>query len=153
VVDATNNSAFAGVLAARLPQPAVNWLIAAAITSALSHAAQPTPMPIAIGGLKSAVRRWTLSKSELLETIAAELGNNSLRIARSGDWEILQQELSTMERAVRASGSAFYSAPAGKHDDLVMALSLVVFGCRRLGSQSARRSRPPRPRVSSAAWT
>jgi hypothetical protein len=63
VLDSTNNSAFAGVLAA--PQRAVNWLVAAAITSALSHAAQPTPMTIAIGGLKSAVRRWTLSKSEL----------------------------------------------------------------------------------------
>jgi hypothetical protein len=88
VFDSTNNSAFAGVLAARLPQPAVNWLIAAAMTSALSHAAQPTPMPIAIGGLKSAVRRWTLSKSELVETIAAELGKNSLRIARVGDWEV-----------------------------------------------------------------
>jgi hypothetical protein len=153
VVDSTNNSAFAGVLAARLPQPAVNWLIATAITSALSHAAQPTPMPIAIGGLKSAVRRWTLSKGELIETIAAELGNNSLRIARAGDWEVLQEELSTMERNVRASGSAFYSAPPGKHDDLVMALALCAFGCRRLGRQPARSSRPPRPRISSAAWT
>jgi hypothetical protein len=153
VFDATNNSAFAGVLAARLPQPAVNWLIAAAITSALSHAAQPTPMPIAIGGLKSAIRRWTLSKSELVETIAAELGNNSLRIARIGDWEVLQQELSIMERSVRASGSAFYSAPPGKHDDMVMALALCVFGCRRLGRHAPRSSRPPRQRISSAAWT
>jgi hypothetical protein len=47
-------------------------------------------MPFAIGGLKSAVRRWTLSKSELVEAISAELGNRSLRIARRGDWEILQ---------------------------------------------------------------
>jgi hypothetical protein len=153
VLDATNNSAFAGVLAARLPQPAVNWLIAAAITNALSHAAQPTPMPIAIGGLKSAVRRWTLSKNELVETIAAELANNSLRIARAGDWTTLQQELSTIERNIRASGSAFYSAPSGKHDDLVMALALCVFGCRRLGRQTAPRSRLPRQRISSAAWT
>ena len=81
------------MLAARLPQPAVNHLVAAAITGALSHAAQPTPMLIAIGGLKSAVQRWTLTKSELVETIAAELGNNSLRIARMGDWEVLQAEL------------------------------------------------------------
>jgi hypothetical protein len=153
VVDSTNNSAFAGVLAARLPQPAVNWLITAAITSALSHAAQPTPMLIAIGGLRSAVRRWTLSKGELVETIAAELGNNSLRIARIGDWEILQQELSTIERTVRASGSASYSAPPGKHDDLVMALSLAVFGCRRLGRPVPLRRNSIRKRVSSLAWT
>jgi hypothetical protein len=39
VFDAKNNSDFAGVLAALLPQPALNWLIAAAITSGLSHAA------------------------------------------------------------------------------------------------------------------
>jgi hypothetical protein len=152
VFDSTNNSAFAGVLAARLPQPAVNWLIAAAMTGAPSHAAQPTPMPIAIGGLRSAVRRWTLSKSELVETIAAELGNNSLRIARIGDWEVLQEELSTMERSVRASGSAFYSAPPGKHDDLVMALSLAVFGCRRFGRPALRR-RLVRARVGAAGWT
>jgi hypothetical protein len=153
VLDATNNSAFAGVLAARLPQPAVNWLIAAAITSALSHTAQPTPMPIAIVGLRSAVRRWTLSKSELVETTAAELGNGSLRIARVGDWEVLQDELSAMERTVRASGSTFYSAPPGKHDDLVMALALCVFGCRRLGRHAAPRSRTARQRISSGAWT
>jgi hypothetical protein len=41
-------------------------------------------MAIAIGGMKSAVRRWMLSKSELVEMIGAELGNNSLRIARVG---------------------------------------------------------------------
>jgi hypothetical protein len=153
IVDASNNSAFVGVLAARLPQSAVNWLVAAAITSALSHAAQPTPMAVAIGGLRTAVRRWTLSKSELIETVAAELSMGSLRIAREGDWPALQAELSTMERTVRASGSAAYAAPSGKHDDLVMALSLAVFGCRRLGRPAARRSLPPRPRISSAAWT
>jgi hypothetical protein len=152
VVDASNNSAFVGVLAARLPQPAVNHLVAVAITSALSHAAQPAPMAIAIGGLRGAVSRWTLSKSELVETIAAELGNNSLRIACTGDWEILQEELSTLERSVRASGSAFYSAPPSKHDDLVMALSLAVFGCRRFGRAVLRR-RPGAARVSAAGWT
>jgi hypothetical protein len=109
-------------------------------------------MPIAIGGLKSAVRRSTLSKSEVVETIAAELGNNSLRIARIGDWEVLQEELSTMERSVRASGSVLYGAPSGKHDDLVTALGLAVFGCRRFG-----RAAPPRlhrsPAPSPLAWT
>jgi hypothetical protein len=152
IVDATNNSAFVGVLAARLPQPAVNHLIAAAITNALSHAAQPQPMQIAVGGLRSAVRRWTLSKSELIESIAAELGANTLRMSKVGDWEVLQEELSAMERTVRASGSASYSAPAGKHDDLVMALSLAIFGCRRFGRPTLPRS-IARARVSAAGWT
>jgi hypothetical protein len=113
---------------------------------------QPTSMPIAIGGLKSAVRRWTLSKSELVETIAAELGNKSLRIGRVGDWEALREELSTTERTVRKSGSSDYSAPTGRHDDLVAALGLAVFGCRRFGRHVHRR-RPAQARVSSAGWT
>ena len=57
-----------------------------------------------------------------------------------------------MERTVRASGSASYSAPPGKHDDLVMALSLAVFGCRRFG-RPAHRRRLVQARVSAAGWT
>jgi hypothetical protein len=153
VVDASNNSAFVALLAARLPQPTANWLTAAAITGAFNHAAQPTPMPIAIGNLRAAVPRWTLSKSELIEQVDAEMRMKALKIAKSGAWEDLQDELSTLERVVRASGSASFSAPSGKHDDLVMALALSVFGCRRLGRHADRRSRLPRSRISSLGWT
>jgi hypothetical protein len=38
-----------------------------------------------------------------------------------------------MEREVRRSGAAAYLTPAGKHDDLALALSLCVFECRRFG--------------------
>jgi hypothetical protein len=153
VFDASNNSAFAGVPAARVPPPAVNWITAAVITNASGHAAQPTPMPLARGGLRTAVRRWTLSKSELVEAISAELGNKTLRVARTGGWEILQGELQAMERAVRASGTATYSAPSGKHDDLVMALSLAVFGCRRSARPILPRRTNSAALVSSAGWT
>jgi hypothetical protein len=110
-------------------------------------------MPIAIGNLRAAVPRWTLSKSELIEQVDAEMRMKALRIAKSGAWEDLQDELSTLGRVVRASGSASFSAPSGKHDDLVIALALSVFGCRRLGRHADRRSRLPRPRISSLAWT
>jgi hypothetical protein len=152
VVDASNNSAFVALMAARLPQPPANWLTAAAITSALNHAAQPTPMAVSIGALRAAVPRWTLSKSELVEQVDAEMRMKTLRISPSGDWALLQDELSTLERVVRASGSASFAAPSGKHDDLVMALALSIFGCRRLVRQN-RRSSPPSPRVSPLAWT
>jgi hypothetical protein len=152
IVDASNNAAFVGMLAAHLPQPAVNWLAAAAITGAAAHAAQPTTTPVAIGGLRSAVPRWTLSKSELIETIAAEGGNKTLLIAPVGDWEVLQAEFAAMERIVRASGAAAYSAPSGKHDDLVMALSLAVFGCRRFERPALRRHLV-KARVGAAGWT
>jgi hypothetical protein len=153
VVDASNNSAFVALMAARLPQPPANWLTAAAITGALGHAAQPTPMAVSIGLLRAAVPRWTLSKSELIEQVDAEMRMKTLKITTSGAWELLQDELSTLERVVRASGSASFAAPLGKHDDLVMALALSVFGCRRLGRRSNRRSSAPRPRISPMAWT
>ena len=152
ILDASNNSAFVGVLASRMPQPAVNHLVAATITGAREHGSQSSPMALAIGGLRSVVMRWTLSKAELVETVAAEMGGNLIRIAPQGDWETLRDELASMERTVRASGSASYSAPPGKHDDLVMALSLAVFGCRRFERPALRRHLV-KARVSAAGWT
>jgi hypothetical protein len=153
IVDASNNSAFASMLAARLPQPPVNHLVVVAITGALAHAAQPTPMAVAIGGLRTAVMRWTLSKSELLETVAAEFGGRLIRVAKIGDWEVLQEELDTFNRTARTSGSASYSAPSGKHDDMVLALSLAVFGCRRLGRQAQTRRPIGRRPPGALGWT
>ena len=41
-----------------------------------------------------------------------------------------------MERSARASGSAFYSAPPGEHDDLVITMSLAVFRLHALRTAS-----------------
>ena len=151
VVDLSNNSAFAALLAARLGANPANHMVAAVITAAAGHANAATPMPVSLGGVRAAVPRWSLSKSELIETVAAEIDNASLRIGKTGDWEALRDELTSMEREVRRSGSVGYAAPDGKHDDLLIALALCVFGCRRLGRRpSARRMRAP---PASGAWT
>ncbi len=152
VVDLTNNSAFASLLAARLGNNPANHMVAAVMTGAASHANGPTPMPVSLGGVRTAVPRWSLSKSELIETIAAELDNRSLRIGKVGDWRVLSDELAAMEREVRRSGSVGYSAPDGKHDDLVNALGLCVFGCRRFGRVGGSNV-PKQLAISSAAWT
>lgn len=152
VVDLTNNSAFAALLAARLGRNPANHMVAATITSADAHANAPTPMPISVGGMRAHVRRWSLSKAELIETIAAEIDNDTLRIAQTGDWAALQNELATLERIVRASGSVAYAAQLGKHDDLAIALGLCVFGCRRFATRS-RVWRPRKERPSVAGWT
>ncbi len=67
-----------------------------------------------------------------IEQIGVELDAGSLRFAKMGDWEQLRHELGRLQREVRESGSISYSAPVGEHDDLVAALSLCVYGCRRL---------------------
>lgn len=151
VVDTSNNSAFVSLLAPRFGRDAPNRIAPAIITNAHSHAVAPSPMPVTVGAVRTALPRWTLSKRELIETTAMELDNQSLRIARVGDWEVLRDELASMEQTVRQSGTVAYSAPEGRHDDLVTALSLCVFGCRRLVA-------PPRKviggtRMPAGAWT
>lgn len=84
--------------------------------------------------------------------MAAEMDNKTLRLGKAGDWEKLREELATMEREVRKSGSVAYSAPAGKHDDLVTALSLCVFGCRRFVRANPIQRTKTVP-FTSAAWT
>ena len=153
VFDASNNSAFASILAARFPTNPANYLIAGVITSAGEHASQPAPFNVSLLGQKAIIPRWTLSKRELVESVSAELDNKSLKLTRSGDWEVLRAELGSMERTVKASGTASYSAPDGRHDDTVMALSLCVFGLRRIGAPARKVHRPRRPTPSALAWT
>ena len=121
------------------------------IVNAAHHAAAPSPMPVSVGTMRIALPRWTLSKRELIETTAMELG--SLRIAKTGDWELLRDELQAMEQTVRESGTVSYSAPEGHHDDLVIALSLCVFGARRLVAMPRPFAMGRRQSFSKAAWT
>ncbi|CAJ0879411.1 hypothetical protein AMST5_03058 [freshwater sediment metagenome] len=153
VFDSSNNSAFASLLAARLgPNPA-NALVAGVITNSLDHAAQPTPMQLSLAGQLASIPRWTLSKRELIESVSAEIDSGTLRIGHAGDWEALRNELLGMERTVRQSGSVAYSAPQGKHDDIVMALALCLFGIRRVAAPAGRRAHGRRERFSERAWT
>jgi hypothetical protein len=142
IADLSNNSAFAALLAARLGRNPANHMVAAVITGADSHATMPTPMPVSLGGVRAAVPRWSLSKPELVETVSAEIDNGSLRIGKVGDWEKLRDELTTMEREVRRSGAVAYSAPLGKHDDLVLALALCVFWLSAVWKRGSRASSP-----------
>ena len=152
IADASNNSAAISLLAARFGKPA-NALVAGVITQADSHAMQPQDMLVSLGGQRSHVPRWTLSKRELIESVSAEIDNGTLKISKNNDYEMMRDELGTLERTVRRSGSVAYSAPAGKHDDLIMALALCMFGLRRIGSPTRVRRHPRKPVPSAAAWT
>lgn len=101
VFDASNNSAFASILAARFGANPANALVAGVITNAADHASQPTPMMLSLMGQRSTIPRWTLSKRELIESVSAEIDSGMLKIGRTGDWEALREELTGMERTVR----------------------------------------------------
>ncbi len=109
-------------------------------------------MQLSLLGLRAAIPRWMLSKRELIESVSAEIDAGTLRIGKTGDYEALRDELLAMERTVRASGSVAYSAPFGKHDDMVIALALAAFGLRRIGAP-ARARRASRDVPNAAGWT
>jgi cobyrinic acid a,c-diamide synthase len=155
VFDCSNNSAFASTLAVRFGANPANQLIAGVITNALEHSAQPTQMRLSLFGLSAAIPRWTLSKRELVESIAAEVDGGTLKIGQTGDYDALFEELANMEGVARQSGYIAYSAPSGKHDDVAMALSLAVFGLRRIGAAASggRRRVQKGAAVSALAWT
>jgi len=63
--------------------------------------------------------------------------------AGCGDWEVLTAEMRRYEYAAGPSGPVTYSAPAGYHDDCVMALALAVWGCRAAEVEPGRMIRMP----------
>ena len=85
VVDTSNNSAIVSLLAPRFGRQAANVINPTIIVNAAHHAAAPSPMPVAVGTMRIALPRWTLSKREPIETTSMELDNRSLRIAKTGD--------------------------------------------------------------------
>jgi hypothetical protein len=105
-------------------------------TNADTHAAQPQHMVVAVAGRPQALHRWTLSKRDAMFELSAELDAKSLRIGGAGGRDKLIDELKAMQIHKRASGTVVISAPPGKHDDLVSAAALCVFGCRMLGGVS-----------------
>jgi len=55
-----------------------------------------------------------------------------------GDWEVLTAEMKRYEYEIGPTGQVSYSAPAGYHDDCVMALALAVWGVRTFGAGPGR---------------
>jgi hypothetical protein len=152
IFDATNNSAWAGTLANRVPRPAQR-IIGAVWTNADSHAAQPQTMIVSVAGHSTAIHRWTLSKRDAFYELAAELDAKTLRIGNTGDRDALITELKGIQAHLRASGTIVIGAPEGKHDDLVSGTCLCTFGCRRLGGVSRPRRIIRRERPNVAGWT
>lgn len=154
--DASQNSAFSGILASRFGSKPQNHLIACTITAAHEHAAQPQLMPISLHGQRGAIRRWSLSKKQMVEELAAEIEANTIRFAQTGDWEAMRDQLVTLNRTVRQSGAVTYSAAPGQHDDGPMSAATLLFGLRYalgLGMNRRRIARPRAPVPSRLAWT
>jgi hypothetical protein len=72
--------------------------------------------------------RVHVAKTELISALDARLHTGELRFALGlKDADALRGELGDFQRHVSDAGRASYQARAGKHDDLVLAVSLAVW--------------------------
>ena len=69
-------------------------------------------------------------RGEEYRTLNAERGG--------GDWEVLTAEMKRYEYEIGPTGQVSYSAPAGYHDDCVMAFALAVWGVKTFGTGPGR---------------
>jgi hypothetical protein len=67
------------------------------------------------------------SKVHLIQRLAVAIEQQQVRIP--ADWRVLIEELRRFEYALGPSGQIAYGAPAGYHDDCVIAMALAYHGC------------------------
>lgn len=75
-------------------------------------------------------RRWNVAKSLLISGVDARLHAGELRFAAElGEAHALAEELKDFRRHVTSAGRQSFQARLGKHDDLVLSVSLAVWWC------------------------
>jgi hypothetical protein len=73
-------------------------------------------------------RRWSVAKSLLISGVDARLHSGELRFAAElSEAHALAEELKDFRRHLTAAGRATYQARVGKHDDLVLAVSIALW--------------------------
>jgi len=76
-------------------------------------------------------QRWHVPKTELIAALDAGLHTGELRFAEDLlASEALRAELIDFRRSVTAAGRATYAARVGRHDDLILAVSLAMWWSR-----------------------
>jgi hypothetical protein len=72
--------------------------------------------------------RWHVSKTVLISTVDAMLHTGTLRFAAAlSEAGAMRDELLDFRRSLTAAGRATYAARTGKHDDMVLAVSIACW--------------------------
>ena len=72
---------------------------------------------------------WSVPKNILVSGVQAKLHTQQLKIAAGLlDAPVLLEEFQDFRVSFTSAGHAIFNARSGKHDDLVLAVSLAVFG-------------------------
>jgi hypothetical protein len=85
---------------------------------------------------KTAPRRWSVPKHELVGTLQAMFVNGEIKLAHNlPHLETLREEVSNFQRRYTATGRATFDAAVG-HDDIVSSLAILAWTSRMLHSPS-----------------
>ncbi len=76
------------------------------------------------------------SKRELVQGLMVAVEQR--RVSWPAAWDVMTAEMKRYEYEIGPTGQVSYSAPAGYHDDCVMALALAVWGERTFGTGPGR---------------
>jgi hypothetical protein len=107
----------------------------------------------------SAMLVYTVGRSYLLESFRSLLQSGQVRIVNGPATRRAYEQLMGLETEMRESGIV-YRCPPGQHDDLGISCAMLVWAARHPHlrgwvqiTETARRPRTPRPKVSWQAWT
>jgi hypothetical protein len=154
VVDISNNSAIAYLLAQALPR---NSLIGVKITASESHSAGLVPMLVGeIAGKAASIPIMNLSRRQLLLDIGAAFQSGQLTLPLTDP----EQQKAVQELKRQMSRASLRQTPSGRsiavvdkgHDDLLMSLAQGWAATRLPAPRDINRERPA-PAISPAAWT
>jgi hypothetical protein len=107
----------------------------------------------------SAILVYTVGRSYLLELYHSLLQSGQVRIVDGPATRRAYEQLMGLETEIRESGIV-YRCPPGQHDDLGISCAMLVWAARHPHlsgwvqiTETARRPRTPRPKISWQAWT
>ncbi|MGO4440596.1 hypothetical protein [Rhizobium sp. RAF56] len=155
IVDVSNNSAIAYLLAQALPR---DTLVGVKIINADSHSAGLTPMLIGdVGGRASSIPVMNLSRRQLLLDVGVAFQSGILSLPLTDP----EQQIQVQELKRQMSRASMKTTPAGRqvavidrgHDDLLMALAQLLAATKLPAPRGARRSGERREPLPPAAWT
>jgi hypothetical protein len=102
---------------------------------------------------------YNVGRTFLLELLLAEMRNDRVRFANSGESVRTYEQLASLEPEQRESGTV-YKCPSGQHDDLAMSLAMLAWAAQHLHLENwtrpifeAHRPRRSREKLSWRAWT
>lgn len=123
-------------------------------TGAAMHALSPSLVQVVNPkGKRVMAKLYTVSRNAMLDALSRYMGFDQLCVTETGDADVLQAEMGTLQREVTAARNVRFTTPAGTHDDLVTALGYAVWGTEWLQPRRNHATVKRAPKPSVRAWS